>query len=100
MRAAGSSAKHPLDLPAREIDVHRAAMRAVGLELRAIEVRQQFANFPLRERAPDPHRTMTRELLEPFFERAFARRAKTILAHAVEHVRQKLRAGFSAEHRR
>src|ERR1700676_5284717 len=100
IRTADSSAKHPLDLSACEIDMHRAAVRAVSLELSAIEIGEQLTNFPLLERAPDSDRTVTRELLEPFLERALARRAKPVLAHAIEHVGEQLRAAFRTEDRR
>src|SRR5579862_2816420 len=95
-----SSAEHPLDLSAREVDVDRTPVRAIGFELGAVELGEQLANLALLKCAANPDRAVTGELFEPFLERALARSAQAILAHTVEHVREQLGAAFDAKNRR
>src|SRR5258708_38335411 len=91
------SAEHPLDLPASKVDVHWASVRAVGLELGAIEIRQQRMDFGELEYPADSHRAVTGELLQPVVERCLAVAAKSSVAHALDHVGKQLRAASGAE---
>ena len=56
--------------------MHRAPVRAVGLELGAIQFREQRMDFRQLEHSPDSNRAVTRELLEPILERGLAAAAK------------------------
>src|SRR5882672_10427223 len=47
------SAEHPFDLPATEMNVDRASVRAVGFEFGAIEVGEQRMDFRELENAAD-----------------------------------------------
>src|SRR5208337_370458 len=94
-----SSPKHSLDLPASELNVHRPSVWAVGLELRAIQFREQRMDFRRLEHASHSNRAMTRELLQPILERSLASTAKACIAHALDHVAEQLRAAFGSEHR-
>src|SRR5258705_13713688 len=95
-----SSTEHSLDLAACELNMHRASVRAVGLELGAIQFREQRVDFRHLEHAPNSNRAMTCQLLQPILERCLAAAAKARIAHAFDHVAEQLRAAFRPEHGR
>ena len=94
------AAEQPLDLSAAQVNMHRAAMRAVGLELGAVESSSSAEISGGREHAADAHRAMAGELLQQFLERASAACANDRLRPCVDHVGQQPRAAFGAEDRR
>jgi catechol 2,3-dioxygenase-like lactoylglutathione lyase family enzyme len=63
----------------------RAAVRTVGLELGAVEFREQLRDFALLKCASGPHRAMTRQRLEGILERGLPMIAKTLRARAFDH---------------
>ncbi len=78
----------------------RAAVGAVGLEFRAIQIREQLDNLMLLQRTTHPHRAVTSELFQPILESRFAAQAEPVLAHALDHIRKQLASSARAEHRR
>src|SRR5271168_378112 len=80
--------------------MHGPSVRAVGLELRSIEFREQRMDFRELEHAADTDRSVTRELLQPILEGSLAAAAKARVAHALDHVAEQFRTAFRPEHRR
>src|SRR5580693_1285773 len=80
--------------------MHRASVRAVGLELSAIKFSEQRMDFGWLEQAADADRAVTRELLQPILERSLAAAAKAgfVVAHAFDHIAEEFGAAFRAEH--
>src|SRR5208337_4449189 len=72
MECRASTPEHPLDLTASELDMDRAAVGTIGLELGAVKLGQKLADLTLFKHAADSHRAVTSELLETIIESLLA----------------------------
>src|SRR5262245_54421905 len=85
-RVRRSSSEHALDLAAGEADMHRAAVRAVGLKRRAVEVDQQRLDLGILEHPADPHRAVAGQLLKQGLEPLRAAPLSAAVPDTFDHI--------------